>query len=294
MHVLITGAGGFIGSVTTRAFLASNWHVTAVCRTPRPTRLPRHARLHIVATDLRQYQDLPGHCDYLVHCAADVPAYCADERELYRSNVEGMQRLLDRATAAGVRRIAYLSSMAVYGTTSVAVVGENTALAEPGIYGASKLEGERLLADWVARSGAAGVSIRLPGVVGAGGRNNFLCDSLQRIIADQAVDASHPGALFNNVVHVDDLAQWIISLADPMPVGHTILTIAAREPLTIRNTLERLYERAGRKQQIDWKDSTRMPFVIAYDRARALGYSAATVADSIDRFVAQTLAQTAN
>jgi hypothetical protein len=145
----------------------------------------------------------------------------------------------------------------------------------------------------VDRTGGAGASIRLPGVVGAGGRNNFLCDTLQRIMGDQPVPARNPDAMFNNVVHVVDLAAFVISLADRMLRGHTVLTVAARDPLPIREALRHLYRGAGRSEQISWKSGGGSPFTIAFERACALGYRPATVADSIDRFVADSMAEAA-
>ena len=113
---------------------------------------------------------------------------------------------------------------------------------------------------WARQTSGSGVSIRLPGIVGAGGRNNFLSDSLQRILADEPVIASNPDAPFNNVVHVEDLAAWVIPLCDRMPEGHNAFTIAADEPLTIRDTLARLYRKAGREPRICWQQRAGTPF----------------------------------
>lgn len=291
MHALITGIGGFVGGRVARAFLDADWRVTGICRKRGPSRLSPHPALSVVTADLRNCRELPDRYDYLVHCAADIPAYCSNDDELYRSNVEGTQRLLTLATAVGVNRIAYLSSMAVYGKISSSVVNENTSPNTPDIYGQSKAEGERLVAEWSRCNEGAAVSVRLPGVIGAGGRNNFLCDMLQRIITDQTVNARNPDALFNNVVHVDKLATFIVTLDTNMPKGHTVLTVAAREPLAIRDVLARLYQRTGRKERITWEGSSDTPFLITFDRACTLGYRPATVADSIDLFVTETLAE---
>lgn len=291
VHALITGVGGFIGGATAQAFLEAGWRVTGVCRKRRPSRWVNHANLQIVATDLRDCEGLPARYDYLVHCAADVPAYCADENEMYRSNVDGMHRLLDHAGGAGAKRLAFMSSMAVYGAISTAVVNEETPLSEADAYGRSKIEGERLLSDWVRQTGGRGVSIRLPGIVGAGAANNFLSDTLQHIMADRPVNGHNPDALFNNVIHVKDLAAFIISLDEFMPPGHTVLTIAARESMTIRDVLARLYALSGKREQIRWSFAGGRPFLINADRACSLGFQPATVIDSLNRFVTDVLSQ---
>lgn len=292
MHALITGVGGFIGGATAQAFLEAGWRVTGVCRKRRPSRWwVNHANLEIVATDLRRCEGLPKQYDYLVHCAADVPAHCADENEMYCSNVDGMHRLLDHAAGARAKRVAFMSSMAVYGAIAAHVVNEETPLSETGVYGRSKIEGERLLSLWVSQTGGRGVSIRLPGIVGAGAANNFLSDTLQQILADRPVTGRNPEAQFNNVVHVKDLAAFIISLAESMPQKHTVLTIAAREPMIIRDVLSRLYALSGKREQIQWNPADGKSFLINADRACSLGFQPATVIDSLNRFVTDVLSQ---
>lgn len=244
--------------------------------------------LALVRTDLRQCAGLPERYDCVVHCAADVPATCPDPDEMFRSNVEGTRRVLAHAAAAGARRAIYLSSMSVYGTISAPVVGEDTPPAAPDLYGRSKAEGERLLAEWAARTGGAGVAIRLPGVVGAGGRNNFLCETLRRILGGEAINARNPDAPFNNVVHVEDLALFIAMLANHASAGSGPVTVAAREPLPMREVLARLFAGAGRPERITWSSGGK-PFLISFERAAALGFQAATVADGVERFVADVL-----
>jgi nucleoside-diphosphate-sugar epimerase len=291
-HALVTGVGGFVGGAVARSLLQAGWQVTGAYRKCRPAELEGMGSLNLVAADLRNCESLPGRYDYVVHCAAEVPARCPDEDELFCSNVEGTRCLLAHAAISGAQNVTYMSSMAVYGAVSAAVVDERTSLNTAGRYASSKAEGERQLAEWADRTGGAGVSIRLPGVVGTGGRNNFLCDTLQRILADQPLTAFNPDALFNNIVHVDDLAGFVVGLAARMPKGHTALTIAAREPLAVRDVLARLYRRARRGEQITWGRRGE-PFVIGFERACALGYTPPTVAGALDHFVADVLADPA-
>lgn len=288
MHALITGAGGFVGGAISRVFLGAGWKVTGLCRKRRPAGLGG-PQFDVVESDLEALQGLPDRYDFLVHCAAEVPAYCPDEERLYRSNVDGTRRLLEHAHGAGAAGVAYMSSMAVYGEISVPVVSESTAPGKTSVYGKSKAEGETALAGWASGKRAA-VSIRLPGVVGAGGRNNFLCDTLQIVLAGGQVTASNPQAPFNNVVHVGDLAAFVAALPGRMPAGHQPLTIAASDPLPMRGVLARLHERAGKPERVRWQEDGAAPFLISFERARSLGYRPASVADSIDRFVADTVA----
>jgi nucleoside-diphosphate-sugar epimerase len=284
-RALVTGAGGFVGRAVAAALLAGGWEVTALVRKRRPESL---AGARIVSADLESGSLPPGPFDCIVHCAAEVPAYCPDPDRLYRSNVEGTARTLRLAAS----RFIYLSSMAACGPITTTEADERTPLAATDAYGRSKAEGEKLVAQWSRSAGRAAVSIRLPGVVGAGGRNNFLCDTLLRILDDLPVTARNPEALFNNVVHLQDLAALVAHLAKGMPAGHAELTIAARSPMPIKDILELMYRRATREPRITWQPPAGNSFLIRFERAIAFGYQPATVADSVERFVTESLAAT--
>jgi UDP-glucose 4-epimerase len=287
VHALITGAGGFIGAVVSRAFAAEGWKVSAVYR----KRAPAGAKgIDLLQADLASGDALPRAYDVLVHCASEVPAFCPDPERLYRSNVEGTRKVLEHSAKAGARSVVYLSSMAVYGATETALIDERTPIAPTDAYGKSKADCEAAVAEWAETRGAGAVSIRLPGIVGRDGRNNFLCDALRQIIAGQGVVARNPDALFNNLVHVADLARFIVSLGMQMPNTHSVLTVAADQPLTVREVLVRLFRRAGAPERISWQAGGRAPFLIGFERSRALGYRPATVADSVERFVADSVA----
>ncbi|MGE0876756.1 MAG: NAD-dependent epimerase/dehydratase family protein [Burkholderiales bacterium] len=286
MHALVTGVGGFIGRHLAAAFLGAGWRVTGVLRSAPGVDLP--PGLAVVRTDLREPRGLPDAYDLLVHCAAEIPAHCPDPELLYAGNVAATGKLLEHAAAAGARRALYMSSMAVYGPIDAPVVDEQSALKAADAYGRSKAEGERLAAAWAARCTGGAISLRLPGIVGAGSHDNFLSDALAAIRAGRGVAARNPGGLFNNVVHVDELAAFAVHLAGHMPAGHAALTLGADEPLPVSDVLARLAAAAGRPLRVEWKPGEGKSFLIGFERARALGFRPASVADSVARFGAGT------
>ena len=66
MHVLVTGAGGFIGAAVCGTALAAGWRVTAVYRRTLPAMLPAGPAFAPVQTDLRDCSRLPARFDALV------------------------------------------------------------------------------------------------------------------------------------------------------------------------------------------------------------------------------------
>src|SRR5262249_51685431 len=161
-HVVVTGAGGFIGGIVAHRLAEQGFTVTAITRHAGAQNLGHLTYRH---ADLTRPDALPERFDAVVHCAAETPARCPDPAAPYASNVGAMRHVCERAVRAGARGVVFTSSMSAYGTISVPVVTENTPPQDPDAYGRSKLEGERMLAETVARGLPSALAIRLPGTV---------------------------------------------------------------------------------------------------------------------------------
>jgi len=153
----------------------------------------------------------------------------------------------------------------------------------------SSLEGERMLADAIARGLPSALSIRLPGTVGRGSHDNFLSHALERILAGEAVTACHKDALFNNIVYVGDLADFLAEwIASPRP-GYAVTNIAACDPIRIGDLFSLLFAHAGKPERITFSEDGKAPFQISLEHVIRLGYRPATVRDSVAAFVRDCL-----
>jgi nucleoside-diphosphate-sugar epimerase len=286
LHVVVTGAGGFIGGVVAHRLAEQGSSVTAITRRAGAQSL---GRLTYHRADLTRPDALPERFDAIVHCAAETPARCPDPVALYASNVAAMRHVCERALRASASAVLFTSSMSAYGTISVPVVTEDTPPRNPDPYGRSKLEGERILAETVARGLPSGLSIRLPGTVGRGSHDNFLSHALQRILAGEAVTARHKDALFNNIVYVGNLADFLTEwIAFPRP-GYAVTNIAACDPIRIGELFSLLFAHAGKPERVTFSEDGKAPFQISLERAIGLGYRPATVRDSVAAFVRDCL-----
>jgi nucleoside-diphosphate-sugar epimerase len=286
VRVLISGAGGFVGGHLA-VWLAGRGHdVVALVHRTRSSIFERRKDIRIAQADLATEADaLPaGPFDAVIHCAAAIPSAVPDDAELARINVEGSRRLFTHALNFGTRTIVFCSSMAVYGRITAEVVDRGTPIQEPGAYGCSKLIVENLLAELgQAHPGLRALSIRLPGVVGPGSHDNFLSDTMARLAAGGTADVRNPDGLFNNVVHIDDLARFADTLLSTLPPGHQVTTIAAADPLPIREVVGLLLAAASPGAVVRYRQEG-LSFLISNEHARMLGYRPATVRDSVQRF----------
>lgn len=270
-RVLVTGAGGFVGGYVAQTLAERGASVVALMR--RPIERTFHRNVSVALADLAAADPLPdGPFTAHIHCAAAIPASIPDEAELIRVNVESMRRVLDHADKSGSRCFINCSSMAAFGAITTPVVDANTPIQNPGAYGRSKLQCEQLLAVAAETGGWRTFSFRLPGVVGLGSHHNFLSDVMTSIVAGKPVRARNPDALFNNIVHVADLAPFFADLVEMAPKGHRVVTIAADEPAPMKAVIGALYESAGREPQATFEPGSGS-FIISPEPARALGFT---------------------
>ena len=103
------------------------------------------------------------------------------------------------------------------------------------------------------------------------------------LAAGGTANVRNPDALFNNVVHIDDLARFVDTLLATLPPGHQVTTIAAADPLPIREVVGLLQTAAGPGAAVRYRQEGHS-FLISNEHARTLGYRPATVRDAVQRF----------
>ena len=112
MRVFVTGATGFIGGEIART-LATRHTVLAMSRSAAGDEVVKRLGAIPVRGDLLTLE--PGQipaCDAVVHCAAWVEPWGKRE-DYWRANVEGTERVLAAAKAAGAKRFVHMSTEAV-------------------------------------------------------------------------------------------------------------------------------------------------------------------------------------
>ena len=224
---LVTGGAGYIGNHVTRALLASDRKVVVLddLSSGHTDRIP--AGVVFVEANVTDRQTvvavLTEHkIEGVIHLAAkkaagesvDVPLY------YYRENVAGMLSLLEAMQEAGVKRLVYSSSAAVYGTPKVNPVTETADLAAESPYGETKVVGEWMAKSQGVASGLSWVALRYFNVAGAGSDElgdssvNNLIPMVFRALEEgqrpQIFGDDYPtpdGTCIRDYIHVADLAD---------------------------------------------------------------------------------------
>jgi len=151
VKVLVSGATGYLGAALVRAFLRDpKAQVTALGRSSGRLRAlaerfpDSRDRLDLWNADFGELAALREPVDLVVHTAAMRSPAARDPEALQRVNVGGTKALARASAAAGCRRFVYTSTQAVYGLVG-APWAESAQPAPQTPYGATKLEGERVV-----------------------------------------------------------------------------------------------------------------------------------------------------
>src|SRR5919198_6077230 len=162
----ISGGAGFLGLHLARRLLAEEHAVrtldVAPLEEPELERAVEELRGDV--RDPRAASALVAGADVLVHAAAALPIQ-ASRASIRSVNVDGTATVLAAALEAGVRRVVFISSTAVYGVPEKHPIEEHDPLVGVGHYGESKIEAERVCGEF-ARRGLEVVTLRPKTFVG--------------------------------------------------------------------------------------------------------------------------------
>jgi NAD dependent epimerase/dehydratase len=155
--VVVTGAGGFIGSHLVEALVAAGASVTAVVRYNSGSLignlafLDRRSReaVRIVSGNVEDsdfmYRTIEGQ-EIVLHLAAliAIPYSYEAPRSYVRANIEGTLNVLEAARRYGVARVVHTSTSEVYGTALRVPIDETHPLQGQSPYSASKIAADKL------------------------------------------------------------------------------------------------------------------------------------------------------
>ena len=313
-RIFIAGGTGFIGQwllallVHARARLGLDFEAAVLSRDSAAFLRahpdfsgPPWLRFH--DGDVRSFAFPSGPFTHAVHAATDTSS-AADARpdELAATIIDGTRRVLDFCAGAGVRRVLYLSSGAVYGRQPACVErldetfpGGPDPLDTRATYGESKRAAEMLCA-LAARTGVLeAVVARVFAAVGPGlpldahfAIGNFIRDAA----AGREIRILGDGTPLRSYIYAADLAAWLLALLADGRSG-AAYNVGSDEAVSIAELAARVGAALGSKAGVavlGAPDPTalRTRYVPSIDRAREeLGLDAWTPLEAAIRRTAE-------
>jgi nucleoside-diphosphate-sugar epimerase len=243
----ISGGAGFLGLHLARRLLADGHEVRSLDLVPLDE---PGLEVHELRGDIRDEPScrrLVEGARILVHAAAALPIRGSRE-EIRSVNVDGTLTLLSAAAEAGVRRVVFVSSTAVYGVPEKHPIEEDDPLEGVGYYGESKIAAEEVCRAFM-RRGLESVILRPKTFIGPErlGVFEILFDWIRE---GRRIYVLGDGSNRYQLLAVADLVEAIVLAARKRAAAGETLNVGAKEFGTVRSDLQALIDHAGSSSRL--------------------------------------------
>jgi UDP-glucose 4-epimerase len=252
-RVLVTGGAGFIGSHLVERLVTAGERTSVVDDVSRGRREWLSQEAELQELDLRDEDALQRAVEQLapevvVHLAAlhFIPAVEGAPELAWEVNVNGTHILLEALAAKPPELVVFASSAAVYPDRPGPIA--ETCPPEPfDLYGRTKLEGERLVAEFAARTGARCIVARIFNGIGRRETNRHvvpeLVGQLRRKMAPVRLGNLEPRRDYTDVLDVSEALHRLLSLP---PLGPDAFNVGSGRSVSVDDlvrTCERILGR---------------------------------------------------
>ncbi|MDR1955312.1 MAG: NAD(P)-dependent oxidoreductase [Treponema sp.] len=238
----VTGASGCIGGWAVKQLVESGHHVFAL--TPHPEKLEK-LRLIMKRPDIAKIIPIPGDItnpdlcklvvslggvEKILHLAALQMPFCKANPSLgARVNVEGTINIFEAARAAGIKKVVYASSTAVYGNSADYPGGEfshDSPLIPRSFYGVYKQDNEWAAKVYFEETGVSSIAIRpfvVYGPLRDQGMTSTPTAAIKAAVRGEAYEISYGGTA--EFQFARDVAQAFIAAAEKEYTGAVVYNL---------------------------------------------------------------------
>ena len=285
MKLLVTGAAGFIGSVTARQLAARGETVVGLdnfndyydvsLKEARAAKLEAYKNFHMERLDLADRKGMEDlfareRFDKVVHLAAQAGVrYSLENPHSYiDSNIVGTLHILEGCRHNNVEHLVYASSSSVYGANTAMPFSIHHNVDHPlALYGVTKKANELMAHSYSNLYGLPTTGLRFFTVYGPYGRPDMALFMFTRnIIEGKPIDVFNYGNHKRDFTYVDDIVEGVIRTmdhtAEPNPgwdaahpdpgtsrAPYRIYNIGNQKPVELMRYIEVIEECVGRKAE---------------------------------------------
>ena len=242
----ISGGAGFLGLHLARRLVAEGHQVRTLDVVPLDDAGLEHS-VEELRGDIRDpdgVRALVAGADVVVHAAAALPIQ-ASRASIRSVNVGGTENVLHAAHDAGVRRVVFISSTAVYGVPEKHPIEESDPLVGVGAYGESKIDAEGLC-----RVAAVETTIIRPKTFIGTERLGVFEILFDWIREGRRIYTLGKGYNHYQLLGVEDLVDAIVRAGHEPKAARETFNVGATEFGTVRSDLQALIDHAGSSSRL--------------------------------------------
>lgn len=316
MHILLTGAAGFIGMHTAQRLLARgdtvlgidnlNDYYAVALKRARLEPLQKHPGFAFEQVDVSDREAMARlfathRFDAVVHLAAQAGVrYSITHPTAYLdSNLTGFGHILEGCRAQKLSHLVYASSSSVYGGNTKMPFEESDAVDHPvSLYAATKKANELMAHTYSHLYGLPTTGLRFFTVYGPWGRPDMAYFSFTRAVLEgRPIQVFNHGQMKRDFTYIDDIVEGVLRVLDkpatPENAGgppYRIFNIGNHDPVPLMDFIGCIEQALGReatKEFLPMQDGD-VPATYASTEAlhRWVGFAPSTpLKEGIERFV---------
>jgi UDP-glucose 4-epimerase len=251
--VIVTGGLGFIGNELVRQLMSADEKVIIIDNKNRVAPdIDDIARVQVEDIDITDFSALSeffksAQPRVIYHMAAIhyIPECNENPERTLRVNVEGTQSILRAASLAGVQKIVFASSGAVY-ADSASPLSESSPIGPVDIYGWTKLFGEQLCHLIHAQFGIPIVICRLFNNYGPRETNaHIIPEIINQLRTGNTLRLGNISTV-RDYIHTSDCAEAIIRLSKLNEHGIVVSNVASGRGFTVHEIIQMIERSLGR------------------------------------------------
>jgi nucleoside-diphosphate-sugar epimerase len=297
-RIAITGAAGFIGSNLADRLLTEGHAVIGIDNLAYGLRDQVPPKVHFVETDIRnpRLADTLRGVDTIFHLAAKncIPDCEGDPAEAASVNVQGTVNVFEAARRAGVKKIVYAETSALYeGCPSLP--SHETDVAPRSFYAISKFAGAAFIKRYREHFGMRVTALRYFNVYGPRQDYRRTIPPVMSAFIIALLNNKRPiiygsGSKRRDFVFVDDVNEFHVAcLTDPRTDGHTF-NIGSGRNYSVLELYEKIALMLGKRippeHRGDAPGDEAQETLANIDAARSLGWSPkVSLEDGLDRSI---------
>jgi nucleoside-diphosphate-sugar epimerase len=246
---LITGATGFIGKHLALALTRKGRSIKCLVRKTSQTNFLEQLGAELTYGDINDISSLKNallDVDIIYHAAGEV--FSSVDENYYNVNVAGIQNLLEACAYASVKKLIHFSSSSATGPNSNRniPVTEDSPCNPITPYGASKLEGEKIIRKLSEQHNIPIVIIRPPLVYGPGVSQSSRVLMFLKLIDQGLFRTIGDGNNLVSLCYIDNLIQGLLLAEEEKKAEGKIYFLSDIKPYTVNEVAATIAQEQGK------------------------------------------------
>ena len=261
-NILVTGAGGFIGSHLTELLVEKGYNIKAFVHYNSwnkwgwlDTSFVKN-EVEIISGDIRDYDSVTAAmqgCDSVFHLAAliGIPYSYVSPQAYIKTNIDGTYNILQSARQAGIEKIMVTSTSETYGTAQYVPIDEKHPMVGQSPYSATKIAADQLAISYYKSFDLPVKIVRPFNTYGPRQSARAIIPTvISQILAGETALKLGNLSPTRDLTFVKDTAKGFLEIALADGLFGEITNIGMSEEITIGNLVQLISNLIGKKIEI--------------------------------------------